>query len=87
MNRRWKTIQRTTVIVQKSTPICAKSIKRITRQERWKARHMRVYSTRMTMTQAKQFDEACEAAAEKPYRLLRRLALEWADKQRVSGWL
>lgn len=48
---------------------------------------MRVYSTRMTISQAQAFDAACQAAAEKPYRLLRRLALEWADKQRMNKWL
>lgn len=71
-------MQVSTAKVQQKSTDCAK---KISRQERWKAKHMRVYSTRMTISQARDFDAACRAAGEKPYRLLRRLALEWADNR------
>lgn len=48
-----------------------------TRQDRWRKKHMRTISTRLTRKQAERLESACFWVGVTPYRLAQNLLLNW----------
>ena len=57
-----------------------------TRQDKWRSKHMRTISTRLTKSQAERLFCACFWAGVTPYRLAQNLLLRWLRDQENAGF-